>query len=90
MRTIRTLIVAIAFCLIVVGAFCLVIGSATNSPPPQVPSPTQIQTMLYERGYDVGEIDGVVGPQTLKAWDRCICDQSAGVYLNEFTMGTDK
>ena len=80
MRTILAVIIGIAFCL----AVGFTIDRAHT--PPQVPSPTQIQTMLWERGYDVGEIDGVVGPQTLKAWDRCICDQSAGIDLNEFTM----
>ena len=72
-------------------AFCLAVGFTIDRAhtPPQVPSPTQIQTMLYERGYDLGPqgIDGKIwGPCSVKAWDRCICDQSAGIWLNQFTM----
>jgi len=49
-----------------------------------VPGVYEIQQMLIERGYldvnDPNATDGRLGPVTLTAWDRCICDQyAAGV-----------
>jgi len=41
-----------------------------------LPSPMQIQEELVKRGYKI-KADGKIGNETLKAWDRAICNQYA-------------
>lgn len=41
-----------------------------------VPSVIQLQRQLREKGHNI-KADGIVGPNTLKAWDKEICNQHA-------------
>ena len=45
----------------------------------QIPTVEDIQTMLVEQGYDVGEkgVDGRYGKDTKLAHDKAICQQEA-------------
>lgn len=48
-----------------------------------IPTRTEIQQMLDSSGYDVGEIDGVIGPKTNRAWELYEFDKRAARSMNE-------
>ncbi len=55
-----------------------------------VPTMCEIQELLIDRGYDVGE-DGVdcdIGTDTKTAWNKAICDQVAVKFSKGETYGT--
>ncbi len=68
------------------GADALLQNPAKSAP---VPTFIEIQTMLANRGYDIGDkgIDGWIGKDTIKAWDLALCNQYAEQY---FWDGKDK
>lgn len=41
-----------------------------------LPTFRDIQQRLVDKGHDI-KVDGIIGKQTLKAWDREICNQEA-------------
>lgn len=59
---------------------------------PSIPTFVEIQTLLVNRGYDIGDtgVDGKMcegwndpnHSNTLTAWDRAICDQHAERYFS--------
>ncbi len=53
--------------------------------PLSIPTFIEIQTMLTNAGYDIGEkgLDGWIGRDTLKAWDLALCNQSAEQYFGK-------
>jgi hypothetical protein len=44
-------------------------------PPASIPSMFELQQELKDAGYYAGKIDGKIGNETLKAWDRYTCDK---------------
>jgi peptidoglycan hydrolase-like protein with peptidoglycan-binding domain len=45
------------------------------TPPASIPTTWELQQTLKDAGYYQGRIDGRIGPETLKAWDKAICQQ---------------
>jgi len=43
----------------------------------------ELQTYLYTNGYYEGPIDGILGIETQKAWDRAYCDQCAAPIMRK-------
>lgn len=70
-------LILVAIC--VLGVYALIIrttivpGAQTQA---QIPTFTEIQQMLVEKGYKI-KVDGVIGTETLKAWDAELCNQQA-------------
>lgn len=48
-----------------------------------IPTRIEIQQMLDSSGYDVGEIDGVIGPKTNRAWELYEFDKRAARSMND-------
>ncbi len=42
-----------------------------------IPTPTTLQRRLKDEGYYSGEIDGLIGTESTKAWDKFLCQQYA-------------
>lgn len=42
----------------------------------QIPTIVEVQQMLVDKGYEI-EVDGIIGKETLTAWDRAICNEEA-------------
>lgn len=85
----KTIINILGFFVIVFGSFALGFASArygvpllTGEKQEHLPSPAKIQTLLVEQGYDIGSkgIDGWIGKDTRKAWDKAISNQYASEY----------
>jgi hypothetical protein len=55
--------------------------SVSSSALGVVPSVFQLQQRLCEAGYDI-EIDGICGPETIKAWDDYIHNKFANKVLS--------
>ena len=54
-----------------------------------IPTPYEIQKMLKQTDierYDPGSVDGIIGKNTMKAWENYVCDQYA---KESFEQGTD-
>ena len=53
--------------------------SVQTAPEQQVMSIRELQTFLNEKGHSryKCEIDGRIGPETLKAWSNYICDRQS-------------
>lgn len=47
-----------------------------------LPGPMDIQRQLVELGSDI-KVDGKIGPQTLAAWEKQFCEQSAAVHFRD-------
>lgn len=41
-----------------------------------IPTFTEIQQQLVDRGHNI-KVDGIIGKETLRAWERELCDQYA-------------
>jgi peptidoglycan hydrolase-like protein with peptidoglycan-binding domain len=76
-RTIKITIIGIFTLLII-----LKINQCLQYEPPavQTPIPTtfEIQQRLKDWGLYKGDVDGVIGPQTLAAWQEAVYRQQAG------------
>ena len=76
------LTIALIIGLLLVAAICGFTASVHNkittlrAQVDRVPTVEELQQRLVNQGYAV-EIDGIVGPETLKQWNRYICDQYA-------------
>jgi hypothetical protein len=46
-------------------------------------SPEELQQRLKDLGYYGGEVDGIVGPKTLTAWNKAINQQYANPYFEK-------
>ena len=46
---------------------------------PHFPTPAEIQQQLVDAGYDI-DVDGIIGTETLKAWDKALCTQYASTH----------
>lgn len=50
-----------------------------------IKSPSEFQEHLKDNGYYKGEIDGILGPKTMKAWELAFGDQCARPYFEKET-----
>jgi len=48
-----------------------------------LPSISEFQQQLKDRGHYEGEIDGLLGPLMQIGWDRAYCEQCARPYFSE-------
>lgn len=89
MKTTLIITLLLALITVIAGAFIVrampSLDGVPNIQKERIPTPTEIQQLLIERGYNVGPdgADGKIGTKTLKAWDRAICDQYAAEYFKE-------
>jgi hypothetical protein len=54
-------------------------AETVHAPVEPIPMRKQIQRRLKDAGYYHGKIDGIIGPESNKAWGRAECQQ----YANE-------
>jgi len=76
MKYLPAIIIGLVFC---IGTGCWLESKEPDQAVVPVPTFIEVQQMLVDRGYDIGTdgVDGVIGPNTIKGWDRAICDQEA-------------
>jgi len=83
-KTIRTLLVGIGI-IVLVGIYCIIQTQKSKVvyiyfPDPNIPSAREIQQRLEDIGnprYDPKGVDGIIGKDSIKAWDNYTCDQYA-------------
>ena len=75
MKTAIMLVLLVA----VFWAGCFV-GRYYDPRPQDLPTIAEVQQILGVTP------DGILGPQTQKAWDLYICDQASRIWINEDTM----
>lgn len=94
MKQIPAMIIGLAF-IVLVGWYIAPEGESLESgvgslmgddgrhnPTPLLPSQSDIQQALVDRGYDI-KIDGVIGAESRKAWDAEINNQFTREYFQE-------
>lgn len=82
MKNLLKLIPAVIIGLTLVLFIAYTTNRLVKDPFWNIPTRSEVQQMLAERNYDIGEEEGVIGPKTNRAWQLYEFDKRASRSMN--------